>query len=513
MGDQTHPSEPPNLDAIVNEVVAEGHLRPEELRAEERAYLKEHALKKPLQVLDIWALGVGVVITGAYFGWNLGLKDNGPVAMLLASLIVCLLYLAWVLALAELSVAMPFAGGPLAYGRRTSGPLLGFVMGWSMLLECQFATIATALATGGYVAFLLNPQDPSPAVRLSVGLATVAVFFLLQAWGVKEQSWIMMAMTYGAILGLVIFWLTAATSFSWQRVWPEPLLPAALGWSAVLKAVPYALWWLVIIETVALAAEEAHEPHRTIPRGLVWAQLTLIGLVVLTWLFACGAADSQQLAVTVAPDATGAPQEQSVDYPLLKAISLIPAGRSPILFVGFGVIALFGMIASYHGMVYGTSRQGFALGRAGYLPALLGQVHATRRTPVPALFACSLLTAGFVIASYWFKEAIDVAVLVSTLTALIWYILAMGCLFLLRRREPTLFDKYQTPLYRLLPITVIVLSVFAVFMYGVINVQVIPLTVCLYAVGVGYFWFWARKRIQHAAPEELAARRNLKEEG
>lgn len=493
MGDEIRsPSAAPSLDAVVEEVAVEGHLRLEELRPEERAYLTEHALKKPLRVPDIWALAVGVVIAGAYFGWNLGLKDNGPVAMLVASLIVCLLYLVWVLALAELSVAMPFAGGPLGYGRRASGPLLGFLMGWSMFLECQFATIATALATGGYVAFLLNRADPDPNVRVAVGLATAAIFFLLQAWGVKEQSWAMMAMTYGAIFGLVIFWVTAGTHFSWQRVWTDPVLPEDPGWSAVLKAVPYALWWLVMIETVALAAEEAHEPHRTIPRGLVWGQLTLIALVVLTWLFACGAADSQELA--------------AVDYPLLRAIDLIPAGQSLALFYGFGVIALFGMIASYHGMVYGTSRQGFALGRAGYLPLVLGQVHVTRRTPVPALLACTLITAAFVVASYWFKEAIDVAVLVSTLTALIWYVLAMVCLFRLRRREPALFARYRTPLSRILPISVIVLSAFACFMYGIINVQVIPLTVALYAAGLGYFWFWARKRLQHAAPEELAAR-------
>src|SRR5260370_2439839 len=119
------------------------------IRPEERVFLAEHSLKKPLNVLDIWALGVGVVITGEYFGWNFALKDNGPVAVLIASLIVCLLYLTWVLALCELSVAMPFAVGPLAYGRRAAGPGLGFVMGWSMDLEWQVATIATAPATGG----------------------------------------------------------------------------------------------------------------------------------------------------------------------------------------------------------------------------------------------------------------------------------------------------------------------------------------------------------------------------
>src|SRR6516164_7343525 len=124
MDNQLQPTDPANLDAVVDEVVAE---RVKELRPEERAYLKEHALKKPLQVRDIWALGVGGVIAGVYFGWNLGLKDNGSVAMLVAC-------------------------GPLAYGRRAADSSLGFVMGWSMFLECQFAAIAAALANGGYIA-------------------------------------------------------------------------------------------------------------------------------------------------------------------------------------------------------------------------------------------------------------------------------------------------------------------------------------------------------------------------
>src|SRR5262245_18533588 len=149
-----------------------------------------------------------------------------------------------------------------------------------MFLECLFATIATAIATGGYIAFLVNPDAPDPALQVWVSLATVAVFFLLHAWGVKEQSWAMVVMTHGAIIGLVIFWGAAATNFSWERVWMNPVLPEGKGWKAVLDAVPYALWSLVMIETVALAAEEAHEPHRSIPRGLVWAQLTLIVLVV-----------------------------------------------------------------------------------------------------------------------------------------------------------------------------------------------------------------------------------------
>ena len=469
----------------------------------DRKYLAEHSLKRPLRVLDIWALGVGVVITGEYFGWNLALKNNGPIAVLIASLIVCVLYLTWVLALSELSVGMPFAGGPLAYGRRAVDGSLGFVMGWSMFLECQFATIATALATGGYIAFLLNPNEPSSTVQVWTALATIAIFFVLQVWGVKEQSLAMVIMTYGAILGLLIFWGLAATNFSWHRVWTTPLLPENKGWQAVLDAVPYCLWWLVMIETVALAAEEADKPQRTIPRGLVWAQLTLIVLVVLTWLFACGAMENYQ---DIAVDADG----QDISYPLAKVVGSIPVGKSQLAVYSFGIIAIFGMIASYHGMIYGTSRQLFALGRAGYLPALLGKVHATRRTPVVSLLVCSLITAGFCIANLWFKDAVAVAVLVSTLTALIWYILAMGCLYVLRLREPGLFKDYRAPLYHVLPVAVVLLSAFAVYVYAGIDVKVIPLTALLYGLGLCYYWFWAHGRIRTAAPEELAARQAAK---
>src|SRR5436190_4921751 len=176
-------NEQAELEEVIQEVASEAHVRVEELRPEEREYLKEHALKKPLGVLHIWALGVGAVITGEYFGWNGGLGVAGPIGMLLASLFVCALYLIWVLALSELAVAMPFAGGPLAYGRRAVGPWFGFLMGWSMFLECLFAAIGTAIATGGYLYFILNllfdGLDKQVTTTIAA-LATVALFAVVQ---------------------------------------------------------------------------------------------------------------------------------------------------------------------------------------------------------------------------------------------------------------------------------------------------------------------------------------------
>jgi ethanolamine permease len=262
------------LDAIVDEVVAEAHINRDLILPEEIDYIREHALKKPLRTLHIWSLGVGAVIAGEYFGWNFGLPAGGPMGMLIASLIVCVLYLTWVLALSELSVSMPFAGGPLAYGRRAVGKWFGFLMGWSMFLESLFAMIATALAAGGYIAFMLKPDAPSGdpnfmLLKTGFAILTALVFFIVQYVGVKEQATIMLWLTYVAIAGLVWFWLATAKAVNATNLITQPLLPN--GWSGVLGAIPFALWWLVIIETVALAAEEAHEPHVTIPKGMVLA--------------------------------------------------------------------------------------------------------------------------------------------------------------------------------------------------------------------------------------------------
>ncbi len=441
---------------------------------------------------DVWALGVGIVVCGQYFGWNLGLKDNGPVAVLIASLAVCLLFLAWVLTLSELAVAMPRAGGPLDYGRRAGGPWLGFLMGWSMFLECLFGGVATALAGGKYVAFLIDPDHPNRYVAVAVGLAIVFVFFLLQARGVREQARALVLMTYAALAGLVVFWVAALTNFSWERVWAAPALPADKGWKAVLHAIPFALWWLIIIEAAALAAEESHEPARTIPRGLTWAILTVIVLVVVTTVTACGALPFQEIA-----EKQVAEKRVPVDYPLAEVIRQVPLGRSPVLFYGFGALALFGLVASYHGLLYGASRQVFALGRGGFLSPALGGVNPNRQTPVPALAACSLLTAGFVVANLWFDPAIQAAVLVAGFAALVLYVLSMWSLVRLRRREPELLKGYRAPLGGWLPASVVVLSVIALAVYPRIDDSgvVVPAALGMYALGIAYFAVRGRKRV------------------
>ncbi len=480
--------EDPQLDAIVNEVVSEAHIDRALLLPEEISYIREHALNKPLHVIHIWALGVGVVITGEYFGWNFGLPIGGPMGVLVASLIVCVLYLAWVLALSELSVAMPFAGGPLAFGRRAVGKWFGFLMGWSMFLECLFATVGTGLAAGGYIAFLLNPDHPDRNVSTACAILCALVFFGIQYAGVKQQAVIMLWLTYAAIIGLVWFWIGTAPGVSLDRVFTKPLLTS--GWPGVVGAVPYALWWLVIIETVALASEEAHEPHVSIPRGLVLAQITLVALVLLTWFFASAAAPYAQ---------TGA-----VDYPLPLVFKKVWGTGWHL--AAFSALAVAGMIVSYNGMIYATSRQSFSLGRAGYLPKALGAVHPTRRTPHVSLAVWTAVTIVCILLGRLYEKATAAAILISTLTAVIWYVLAMLCLIVLRRKEPGLFRPYRVPAYPAMPVFVAVLSGIAGCLYVWSNVQVILPTAILYAAAGIWYAVWARRKVLPVAPEEVAAR-------
>lgn len=280
-----------------------------------------------------------------------------------------------------------------------------------------------------------------------------------------------------------------------DRILTTPLLTD--GWGGVIKAIPFAIWWLVIIETVALAAEEAHEPHRTIPRGLVLAQVTLIVLVLLTWFFASAAGNDYKT--------TGA---ESNLYPLPWVYREVwPAREHLPHLVAFSVVAIFGMIASYNGMIYAVSRQSFSLGRAGYLPRVLGHVHPVRRTPDVSILFWSLVVAGFVVWGYFNERAVTVAVLTCNLAALIWYALAIVCVFILRVKAPEMPRPYKAPFYPFLPASVLVMSVFAMAVYCWLSDGiVIWLTVILYAVGLAYYVGFSRTRLESAAPEELAAR-------
>ena len=92
-------------------------------------------LKRTLGPVMIWGLGVGYVVSGEYFGWNLGLSHGGPLGMLAATLLVTVMYVAFVMSYAEIACALPRAGGVFIYANRAYGTTAGFAAGVSQLIE------------------------------------------------------------------------------------------------------------------------------------------------------------------------------------------------------------------------------------------------------------------------------------------------------------------------------------------------------------------------------------------
>jgi amino acid transporter len=223
---------------------------------------------------------------------------------------------------------------------------------------------------------------------------------------------------------------------------------------------------------------------------MVLAQITLVVLVMFTGFFTCAAAPYAETGKVV--------------YPLPLVFKNV-WGNGWFL-AAFSTLALTGMVVSYNGMIYAISRQSFSLGRAGYLPRVLGVVHEVRRTPHVSLAVWTAVTVVFILFGYFYEQATNVAILISTLTALIWYALAMISLIILRRKEPGQFRPYRTPVYPWLPAFVILVSIFSAFLYGWVNVQVIVPTVVLYLVAGAWYLLRGRHMVLPTAPEEVAAR-------
>ncbi|HWB77854.1 MAG TPA: ethanolamine permease, partial [Nannocystaceae bacterium] len=111
----------------------------------------EPALRRTAGPWLLWALGVGYVISGDYFGWNFGLSRGGVGGMVVATLVMASLYTCLVVSLAELASAMPVAGGPFAFARRAFGRWGGFATGTMVALEYTIAPAVIAAGIAGYV--------------------------------------------------------------------------------------------------------------------------------------------------------------------------------------------------------------------------------------------------------------------------------------------------------------------------------------------------------------------------
>ena len=386
-------------------------------------------LKKALTPLHLWAIAVGLVISGEYFGWNYGWAVAGPVGFLVATLVVTVLYVTFVFSFTELTTAIPSAGGPFAYAHRALGPIGGFVAGYATLVEFLFAPPAIALALGSYGHFLW------PAVPvLGTALGCYVVFTLINLLGIKESANFSLVVTVLAVGELLLFMGLLTPHFRTANFLAHPV-PVTLP--GVFAALPFAIWFYLAIEGVAMVAEEVQDPRRTIPKGYGYGMATLVLLALGVMVITGGATDWRTLS--------------HLDYPLPEALAQV-LGRDSRWTRFFASIGLFGLVASFHGTIIGYSRQVFALARGGYLPSVLARLNG-RQAPHWALVAggavgCLALCTG----------TTDQVIILSVLGAVVMYLMSLLSLFALRRREPDLVRPFAVPGYPFVPLVALALT-------------------------------------------------------
>lgn len=436
---------------------------------------EEHGhLKRTLGPVMLWGLGVGFVISGEYFGWNLGLPLGGSYGMAVATLAITVMYVTFILSYTELACAIPRAGGVFVYASRALGPFGGFFAGLAQIIEFVFAPPAISMAIAAYVSQRFEGLDPRV-----VAISAYFVFTALNAWGVRQAAMFELFITILAVAEILVFVGIVAPSFDMANFHKDAL---PNGWGGAFAALPFAMWFYLALEGVANAAEEARDPQKNVAIGFGAALFTLLVLASCVFVFAIGV-DGWK-SIVYEPGST-----VESDAPLPLALAHVVAKSSPLYTMLLG-IGLLGLIASFHGIILAAGRATMEFGRSGYAPRFLGEVNRRTGTPIPALLAN--MAAGIVaILSGKTGEIITLA----CFGAVTLYILSMISLFVLRKKEPELPRPFKAIAYPVFPAIALVMAVVTLIAFVVYNTGVAAIFAGMLAVGAVFYFAQVRGKI------------------
>lgn len=388
----------------------------------------------------LWGLGVGYVISGMYFGWNLGLAEGGTYGLAIATFFIIVMYVTFTFSYTELACAIPKAGGAFDYADRGLGKHLGFLAGMAQNIEFIFAPPAIAAAIGAY----LNLLYPSIDVMV-FAIGAYLIFTTINILGVRIAASFELVITVLAVIELLIFAGVTLPEFEIQNLKINPL---PNGFEGVFAAIPFAIWFFLAIEGVANVAEEAINPQRSILIGFGSAILTLTILCVLTFASAVGVAGWEAIVFPM-----GSPGAS--DSPLPLAMSYVVNNNHFLykLLVGIG---LLGLIASFHGIILAAGRATFEFGRVGYAPKAIGRVQSNFKTPANALIANMVI--GIIAL---FSGKTGEIITIACFGALSLYIISMIAFFALRKKEPDMPRPFKVPFFPWFPGLALAIATFS----------------------------------------------------
>lgn len=450
----------------------------------EQDYLARRQLKKGTAGWILLAgLGVSYVISGDFAGWNFGIAEAGWGGFAIAALLMGIMYLALVLSLAEMSAAIPAAGGGYSFARQAMGPAGGYLTGLAVLIEYALAPAAIVIFIGSAVESLLGINGP----------IIYAIFYLvfigIHLAGVGEALKVMMVISGLAVFAIIATAVALIGDFDSSRLFdiaPTDAWGASdfmpNGWYGIWAALPFGMWLFLAVEGVPLAAEESRNPARDVPRGIIGAMLFLMFTAVLVVFLLAGAAGAEAIG--------------SSAVPLVDALN---ATGSEGLATLVNVLALAGLVASFFSIIYGYSRLVFALSRAGYLPKTLS-LTSKRKAPTWALVVPGIF--GFLVS---LTGEGDLILGMAVVGATVSYALMAASHILLRLRQPQMARPYRTPGGIVTSSIALVLSLIALTGVYAFDPRAFNYTLVLFVVGIAYYAIFSRHQlVAKTAEEEFA---------
>jgi ethanolamine permease len=462
-------------------------------READEDYFEKRQLKRVAGVLSLWALGVGAVISGDFFGWNFGLDSGGFGGLLVATIVITIMYAGLCYSIAEMSPALPHTGGAYSFGRSAMGPWGGFVTGLGENMEYILTPAVIVVGIGGYMDAIFPDVLPLPLWWAIF----YAVFVGLNVIGAEASFKFTVAITIIALGILLIFWIGAIPKFDLDlalNIEPDSggsrWFPHGLG--GIFPALPFAIWFYLAIEELPLAAEEAHDPKRDMPKGILLGLLTLTIAAFLTLFLNSG----------IEP---GAAEVGTSLEPLFLGFNTIFGGVGAKL---LALIAVAGLVASFHTIIYAYGRNIYSLSRAGYFPHWLSPTHGGRKTPHVALLVGAAL--GFIAAYVIYKNSdsnVGAALLVmAVFGAVISYFMQMVSFVMLRQKLPNIERPYRSPLGNAGAIVAAVIALIS-FVSLFFNEDYRPGvygTALWFAAGLVYFAVRGRHQLVYSPEEEFA---------
>ncbi len=461
----------------------------------------QHTLRRSLTASNLVLLGIGAIIGAGIFvlTGTAAAQHAGP-AIVLSFVLAGLGCLFAGLCYAEFASMIPIAGSAYTYGYATLGELLAWIIGWDLVLEYLFSASTVAVGWSGYVvAFLsrlgvhlpgsltnapLTLSDSHDLVATGAVLNVPAVGLVLLLTGllvigIRESAAVNNFIVYLKLLVVVlviVFGASYVDPANWTPFIPEATgKPGEFGWGGITAGAGVIFFAYIGFDAVSTAAQEARNPQRDLPIGILGSLAVCTVLYILMALVMTG----------IAPYA-----ELDVPHPVDVAVSKAgPALSWLAMIVDIGAIAGLGSVVLV--MIMAQPRIFYAMARDGLLPQALGKIHPRYQTPYVATILTGVVAAVF--AGLFPIGLLGELVSIGTLFA---FVIVCAGVLLLRRQDPTMLRGFKTPLVPWVPSLGILTCGY--LMYGLGTETWLRLMVWM-AIGLAIYFLYGRKHSRLAA--------------